>query len=142
MKVEIKDEKKNPLMKREEAVLVLDHSGKATPSRKEIWEAASKALKKDKNLIIVDSIFSEAGMSKSNARIFVYAKKEDIPEYKLRKMTDKKKEKKEEKSPEAPKKEAKEDKTEDKPTEETKEDKSVEAKEEPEKEEKPAEKKD
>ncbi|MBU0530273.1 MAG: hypothetical protein ABIH52_00685 [Candidatus Aenigmatarchaeota archaeon] len=138
MKVDIKEQKKNPLMKREESMLTIDHSGTATPSRLDILEAASKALKIDKSLMIVDSIFTEAGKSVSNVRVLVYSKKEEIPEFKLQKMQPKKKGKKAEGAEDTPDEQPAEEK---KPEEEPKEEKPAEKpKEEAKPEEKPAEK--
>jgi len=124
MKTEVKEQKKNPLLKRNEAVISIVHAGKATPSRVDILEIASKELKVDKQLIIVDSVFTEAGRNISNARILTYSKKEDIPEYKLKKMKSKKKQAEGEAKPEE---KPKEDKPKgEKPAEKPKEDKPAE----------------
>jgi len=131
MKAEIKEQKKNPLLKREEVVLSINHSGDATPSREQILESSSKTLKKDKKVIVVDSIFTEVGRCITNAKILVYSKAEDIPEYKKKRMEKGKKKKKEEapaEQTEAPKAEEKkedkpEEKKEDKPEEKPKEEK-------------------
>ena len=84
--VKIEAHKKNPLLNREEAWIVIEHEGKATPRRTDIIEEAAKAMKADKNLMIVDKIFSREGKASSKARVLVYSKKEDIPADKSEKM--------------------------------------------------------
>ncbi len=83
MKLEVKEQKSNPLLKREEVSAVVDHVGSSTPSRMEIMDAASKALKVNKDLVLVDKIFSIKGKGTSNVKVLVYKKKEDIPKEKL-----------------------------------------------------------
>ncbi len=103
MKVEILDRKKNPLMKREEIVFSVDHDGKATPARKDLFKEISGKLKVKEDLLIIDKIFSATGKSQSNLKVLVYKKKDDIPKGKLEKMKSRMEKKKEEK----PKEEAK-----------------------------------
>jgi ribosomal protein S24E len=86
MKMEVRGQRKNPLMKREEVMISVDHSGKATPQRAELIEEVAKKLKASKDLIIVDKIFSASGRSESSVKVLVYKKKEDIPKGKLDKM--------------------------------------------------------
>lgn len=86
MKIEVKEQKKNPLLKREEVLVSLEHAGKATPSRKEMLPELAKVLKSKEELIIVDKIFSAPGKSASQARILLYSKKDEIPAGKLEKM--------------------------------------------------------
>ncbi len=86
MPAKIESHRKNPLLKREEAWIVVEHEGKATPKRAGVIEEVSKAMKADKQLVIIDKIFSREGKASSRARVFVYAKKEDIPAAKAEKM--------------------------------------------------------
>ncbi len=86
MTAKIESHKKNPLLKREEAWIVLEHEGKATPKRADIIEEAAKAMKADRELVIIDKIFSREGKAASSTRVFVYARKEDIPAAKAEKM--------------------------------------------------------
>ncbi len=136
MKIEIKEQKKNPLLKREEVSVSIEHPGKATPSRREILPELAKVLKSNEDLIIIDKIFSVHGMNVSEARLLVYKKKDEIPKEKLEKMKNRMAEKKkaeapapaeaakEGEKPEAPKEgEAKEEKPEEAPAEEKKEEK-------------------
>lgn len=85
----------------------LDHGRKATPSRQEILKEVAKQVKASEDVIIIDKIFSKSGVSASEARAFVYKKKDEIPRDKLEKMTRRMEKKKgETASPEAPKREA------------------------------------
>ena len=91
MKLQKTEHKKNPLLKRDEYVFLLDHSGKPTPSRQEILKDLAKELKASEDAIVIDKIISKPGSSVSDAKVLVYKKKEDIPKGKLEKMTPKKK---------------------------------------------------
>lgn len=86
MKIQILEQKKNPLLKREEVSVSLEHPGKATPSRKEILPELAKALKSREDLLIIDKIFSVPGKNISEARVLAYKKKDEIPKNKLEKM--------------------------------------------------------
>lgn len=86
MKIEIKEQKKNPLLKRQELSVSVENPGKATPSRKEMLPELAKALKSREDLLIIDKIFSVSGRNISEARVLAYSKKEDIPKNKLEKM--------------------------------------------------------
>ncbi|NIO23052.1 MAG: 30S ribosomal protein S24e [Candidatus Aenigmarchaeota archaeon] len=136
MVVKVIEEKKNPLLKREEVYCIFEHPDKATPSRKEMLPSLEKILKAKKDLIIIDKIFSVKGRGESKVHVFAYKKKEDIPKEKLEKMQRRmeKKEAKgktiEEAKPEVAKEEAGKE-PEEKPEE------KGEKEEEPEKEEKP-----
>ncbi len=86
MKTEIKEHRKNPLMKRDEYMIRVDHSGKPTPSRQELIKEFAKELKVAEDVIIIDKILSKAGSQVSEARTHVYKKKAEIPADKLEKM--------------------------------------------------------
>jgi ribosomal protein S24E len=86
MSAKIESHKKNPLLHREEAWIVVEHSGKPTPKRAELIDEAAKVLKADKELVIVDKIYSKEGAAASRARVYAYSKKEDMPVQKVEKM--------------------------------------------------------
>ncbi len=86
MKIEILEQKKNPLLKRVEASVSLEHPGKATPSRREILPELARALKSREELLIIDKIFSVPGKGVSRARVLAYGKREEIPKEKIEKM--------------------------------------------------------
>ena len=138
MKTNVTEQKKNPLMKREELWVEIEHEGAATPRRRELVPHLVKALKTKDNLVIIRKIFSETGRNRSRAKVFVYSKTEDIPKGMAEKMQ---RRLKKGKQPE-PKAEAKpaEKKEEAKPEEKKAEAPKEGKKEEPKKEEKPAEK--
>lgn len=136
-KMEIVDQKKNPLMKREEVVFSLEHKGKATPSRMDMIKEIASKLNVKEDLLIIDRIISAKGNSKSSVKVLTYKKADDIPKGKLDKMKarlEKAKKKAAEAKPEKKPAEAKEEATEakeEKPAEEAKpEEKPAEAKEE------------
>jgi ribosomal protein S24E len=135
MTVKIVEEKKNPLLKREETSCIFEHTGKATPSREEMLPLFERALKTKKNLIIIDKIFSVKGKGESKVHVFTYKKKEDIPKEKLEKMQRRteKKRGEEKKPPEEAKPEVEAEKKAEEPKEE---EKPAEKKEEAEQEEK------
>ena len=86
MTVKVEMHRKNPLLKRDEAIIVINHAGKPTPKRAEIIDDAAKALKADKELVIIDEMFSKEGVASTRARIYAYHKKEDMPASKVQKM--------------------------------------------------------
>jgi ribosomal protein S24E len=86
MTVKIVEERKNPLLKREEIICIFEHPDKATPSRKEMLPLFESTLKTEKDLIIIDKIFSVKGKGESKVHVFTYKKKEDMPKEKLEKM--------------------------------------------------------
>ncbi|NIO19418.1 MAG: hypothetical protein GTN76_01385 [Candidatus Aenigmarchaeota archaeon] len=138
MTVKIVDQKKNPLLKREEVYVIFEHPDKATPSRKDMLPVLEKSLKTKKDLIIIDKIFSIRGRGESKVHVFTYSKKEDVPKDKLEKMQrrmerkTKGEAKPEEKKEESPKEEKKEEEKPEEPEkkEEVKEEESEEKKEE------------
>jgi len=135
MKTEIDTQKENPLMKRKEFWLKLEHEGKPTPGRKEILPEVAKIVKSKEDLIIIDKIFSFGGRSISKVKVFVYTKTEEMPKDKVEKMQNRVNKKKPEAEGEAaPAGDAKPAETAEKPKEEGKSEAPKEAP----KEEKPA----
>lgn len=86
MKLEIKERKSNPLMKREEALVSIEHGGKATPNRRQVIAEVAKLLDARPEGIIIDRITTQGGMASSEVRVLAYSRKEDIPAWRLRKM--------------------------------------------------------
>ncbi len=139
MKIDVTGQKKNPLMKREELWVEIEHEGAATPRRKELVPHLVKTLKTKDNLVIIRKIFSETGRNRSRAKVFAYSKTEDIPKALAEKMQRQLKKGKQPEAKAEEKKPVEAPKAEEKPKEEPKkEEKPAEKKEEP-KEEKPAE---
>ncbi len=86
MKLDIKERKKNALMKREEALISIEHGGKATPARKHILDEVAKLLNAKPEGIIINRIITRGGKARSEANVFAYPKKEDVPAWRLKKM--------------------------------------------------------
>ena len=55
------EQKKNPVMNRDEYKLEIDHEGKATPSRQEMLKEVAKEVKAKEDVIIIDKILSRNG---------------------------------------------------------------------------------
>ncbi len=86
MKIDITENKENPLMKRNEVRAVIHHEGGATLSRVQILEHLSKSLKAGKENIVINKIFGIKGIDRSEAKIAVYKDKKDIPKAVAEKM--------------------------------------------------------
>ena len=86
MKFDIKDKKKNPLMKRDEVIVSIDHAGKATPNRLLVLSEIAKLVKNKPENIIINRITTPGGSTVSEVKVFSYSKKDDIPEWRLKKM--------------------------------------------------------
>jgi ribosomal protein S24E len=133
MKIDIAEQRKNPLMKRDELLVSIEHTGAATPRRREILPHIVKTLKTKDNLVIISKIFSHTGSNTSKAKVFVYGKAEDVPKDMAEKMQRQLKKGKQpeaaagEKPAEAPKEEAKPEKKAEAPKEEAKAEKAPEA---------------
>ncbi len=81
MSFKIVSEVENNLLKRKEIKLSLDHTGKSTPSRKELISELAKLLHKTEDVIVLLKIESVNGTSHSLLTVFVYNKKEEIPKH-------------------------------------------------------------
>jgi ribosomal protein S24E len=79
MSLKIIEQKKNPLMKVEEVKAVIEHAGKPTPKREDIMPSLENVLKKEKELILIDKIFTKRGKGESLLKVLVYDRKEDMP---------------------------------------------------------------
>ncbi|MCK4714338.1 MAG: hypothetical protein KAT35_02095 [Candidatus Aenigmarchaeota archaeon] len=99
MKFDIKDKKKNPLMKRDEAIVSIDHAGKATPNRLLVLSEIAKLVKNKPENIIINRITTPGGSTVSEVKAFSYSKKNDIPEWRLKKMEQRASKKKDKEEP-------------------------------------------
>ncbi|MBR6204547.1 MAG: 30S ribosomal protein S24e [Clostridia bacterium] len=72
MKMDITQQKENPLLKRTEVCFTIDHAGETTPGRNAVAEEVAKKLKTKRNCVVVDSIESVygKGMSKGYAKVY------------------------------------------------------------------------
>ena len=101
MKVKTNNEKENPLFKRKELSLEIEHEESKTPAKAELQQYMAKHLKKDVQQIEIKSIFSDCGTAKSKAKVFVWEEKK-VPDLskavkKEEKPAEKEKKKEEEK---------------------------------------------
>jgi len=72
MEIKILQEKNNPLLKRKELLLEIDHTGRATPSREELTSELMKMFNKEKEKIVIDYILSSRGQPKAKAKVKIY----------------------------------------------------------------------
>jgi len=72
MEIKILQEKNNPLLKRKEVLLEIDHSGRATPSREELTNELIKMFNKEKEKIVIDYILSSRGYPRAKAKVKIY----------------------------------------------------------------------
>ena len=79
MKIEITNQKKNPLQKRTEVYFSIDHVGETTPGRNAVAEEIAKKVKSKRDCVVIDNIESVYGIGKSKG----YAKVYDSKEYAL-----------------------------------------------------------
>ena len=106
MKVQVLNEKENPLLKRKEIIVSLDYNGKATVSKAELQKILSEEFKASIDNVEITKIFSEFGTPRGKAWIKIWKEKK-VPIY-----SEVKKEKAEKPKEEKPKEEKKEEKKE------------------------------
>ena len=96
MELKISNKKNEPLLSRAriESDITFD---KATPSINDVRDALSAQLGKDKNLIVVKSIYNEFGLRKAKGTAYLYENEEILKRFEA------KKEKKKDAAKEAPK---------------------------------------
>ena len=81
MKMEITQQKENPLQKRVEVYFTLDHNGESTPGRNAVAEAVAKEMKSKRDCVVVDNIESVYGKGMSKGYAKVYENKEAALEF-------------------------------------------------------------
>ena len=79
MNMEIISEKKNPVTGSRRYWLGMDHLGKRTPSRHEVFPEVLKALGTGEDVTLIHKIFSETGTAKSRIMVVVYKDRKDLP---------------------------------------------------------------
>ena len=129
MKLEIKGQKDNHLLNRTEVQFELDHSGTATPSRKDVVDLVATKTNRDKKFIIIKKINTVYGENISRGLAYIYNDEKSMktePKYITKRGEKKKSEPKKEEAPAEPaeeekKEEVKEDGKEEKGSEEGKE---------------------
>ncbi|NLU45711.1 MAG: 30S ribosomal protein S24e [Euryarchaeota archaeon] len=81
MKIEIKEQRKNPLLKREEIRFAVEHVGGSTPGRNAVAEEIAKKLKVKRNCVVIDAFETAYGIGKSDGYAKVYDSKEAAIEF-------------------------------------------------------------
>jgi small subunit ribosomal protein S24e len=75
MKIEIKSEKNNPLLKRKELLIEAVHENEPTPSRAALQELVTKQFGYEPEKTDVRSIYTDGGSCCSQVKVFVWAEK-------------------------------------------------------------------
>lgn len=75
MKVKIVEKKHNPLLKREELLLHLDHDGASSPSKAALCEFLAKDLGKDAGSIEIRDIYTAKGAPNAKSHVFIWENK-------------------------------------------------------------------
>lgn len=75
MKIEVKDERHNPFMKRKELTVEIENPEEATPSKASLQQLVAKQLSKDAEHVEIIDIMQGKGVSKAKARIDVWDEK-------------------------------------------------------------------
>ncbi len=81
MKIEITEQKENPLQKRVEVHFTIDHKGESTPGRNAVAEEVAKMTKSKRNCVVVDTIESLYGRGVSVGYAKVYDSMEAALEF-------------------------------------------------------------
>jgi small subunit ribosomal protein S24e len=79
MKIKIKEEKDNPVLKRRELLIALDYEGGATPTKEALRTALAGQIDVSAERIFVNKILSEVGKTAGTAWIHVYERPELVP---------------------------------------------------------------
>ena len=105
--MEILQKSKSTVLSRTEIVAKISHIEKKTPSKDELKEALGKELKTDKNLVVIDGIYTEYGKGRSKVIAKIYESKEMLR--KIERIKGEPEEEKKETSEEQPKESPKEE---------------------------------
>jgi len=104
MKIDVIEQKKNPFLKRTDLMLMIDHTGSATPKEEELKKEIAKKFKSGPDHVEVVYIFTQAGIAKSKVKSRIWVGKAPV---KIKKPKVEKPKKEEPKPEEAPKEEGK-----------------------------------
>jgi small subunit ribosomal protein S24e len=81
MKIVIKKQKSNPLLKRNEVYFEVNHTGECTPKRNAVADEIAKMLKSKRDSVVVDDFQSDYGIGTSQGYAKVYESKEAALEF-------------------------------------------------------------
>lgn len=75
MNVKIVEKKHNPLLKREELDIRIDHTGHSSPTKAALCEFLAKDLGKDAGKIEIRDIYTDKGAPTAKSRVFIWEDK-------------------------------------------------------------------
>ncbi|MFX1376921.1 MAG: 30S ribosomal protein S24e [Promethearchaeota archaeon] len=77
-KIEIAEEKKNPLIDRKEIKFIIDHFGASTPNRLEVKKKISAMQGSDEKLTIIRHLETHFGSSQTIGKALIYENSDDL----------------------------------------------------------------
>ncbi len=81
LNIEIKEEKKNPLIDRVEVTFRVDHFGQGSPNRLEVKKKISAMQGSDAKLTIIKNLSSQFGSSSTQGIVHIYENSKDLQFY-------------------------------------------------------------
>ncbi len=69
------EEKENPILKRKDLLLMIEHKGEATPKKEDILKMVEEKFKGDPQKIEIIYMFSEKGLAKTKVKLFIWKEK-------------------------------------------------------------------
>lgn len=78
MDIDVISQKENPLMQRKEYWLSVDHEGKETPGRYALLPEIARKLGCEEGSVVLHKVFSERGLARSRAKVYVYVEKKHV----------------------------------------------------------------
>jgi len=73
--VKVLEEKENPVLKRKDLLLMLDHKGEATPKSDDVVKLVIDKFKGDPKKIEIVYMFSKKGAAKTKAKVLIWKDK-------------------------------------------------------------------
>ncbi len=81
LNIEIKEEKKNPLIERTELTFRIDHFGKGTPNRLEVKKKIAALQGSDEKLTIIKKLYTYFGVSHTIGKAYIYNNAKELQFY-------------------------------------------------------------
>jgi small subunit ribosomal protein S24e len=81
LNIEIKEEKKNPLIDRVELTFRIDHFGEGTPNRLEVKKKIAAMQGSDEKLTIIKKLKTHFGTSSTQGVAYIYENSEELQFY-------------------------------------------------------------
>lgn len=80
MQITVVEEKDNPFFKRKEMIVLLKHEASSTPSKAELVKMLAGSNGVDESQVVIDYIFTKAGISESMAKVKILKEKPTVKE--------------------------------------------------------------